>query len=106
MYDPFTEYFNGEDYEGTQFDDEATTSIEEASPPFAGTYRPLGSLSAFDGQDAYGTWRLSVCDAYYANTGRFQELTLEITVPEPATAAFLGLGLLLAGLATPRRSLS
>ena len=100
MYDPDTEYFNGEDNQGTQFDDEATRSIEQGSAPFAGTYRPLGSLSVFDGQDAYGSWRLSVCDAYYLNTGRFTNFTLEITVPEPATVAFLTLGLLL----TARRS--
>jgi subtilisin-like proprotein convertase family protein len=100
MYDPFTGYFDGEDYQGTQFDDEALQSIEQGSAPFTGTYRPLSSLSVFDGQDAYGDWRLSVCDAYYANTGRFTNFTLEITVPEPATAAFLTLGLL---LITPRR---
>jgi len=106
MYDPFTEYFNGEDYQGTHFDDEALRSIEQGSAPFAGTYRPLGSLSTFDGQDAYGDWRLSVYDAYYVNTGRFTNFTLEFTVPEPATAAFLTLGLLLATFATGRRHAS
>lgn len=104
MYDPFTEYFNGEDYRGTTFDDEAITPIERGSPPFEGSYRPLESLSTFDGQDAYGTWRLSVYDAFYVDTGRFKEFTLIITVPEPATAAFLLLGLPLLGSALPRRA--
>jgi subtilisin-like proprotein convertase family protein len=95
MYDPLTEYFNGEDYQGTTFDDEAGTPIENASPPFAGRYRPLeGSLlSTFDGQDAFGDWRLSVYDAYYGHTGRFSEFALTITVPEPATIALLLLAL-------------
>jgi len=102
MYDPFTEYFDGEDYQGTTFDDEAATLIKQGSAPFAGTYQPLESLSTFDGQDAYGRWRLSVCDAFSFDTGRFKEFTLIITVPEPATAAFLLLGLPLLGSALPR----
>ena len=95
QYDPFTEYFEGSDYRHTTFDDEADTPIEAGSPPFEGRYRPLEGnlLSAFDGQDAFGRWRLRVCDAFYVNTGRFKEFTLTITVPEPATAGLLLLAL-------------
>lgn len=95
QYNPFTQYFEGADYLGTTFDDEAGTPIEAGSPPFEGRYRPLeGSLlSTFDGQDAFGPWRFSVYDAYYSDTGRFHELTLTITVPEPATIALLLLAL-------------
>jgi hypothetical protein len=95
MYDPLVEYFNGEDYQGTTFDDEAVTPIENASAPFTGRYRPLEGnlLSTFDGQDAFGTWRLSVYDAYYGHVGCFNEFTLTITVPEPATIALLLLAL-------------
>jgi hypothetical protein len=105
QYDPFTGYIEGADYRGTTFDDEAGTPIEEASPPFAGRYRPLEgySLSAFDGQDAYGLWKFCVCDARYADIGRFNSFSLTITVPEPATMAFLILGLGLARLIPPRR---
>jgi hypothetical protein len=102
QYNPFTGYFEGADYVGTTFDDEADTPIEAGSAPFAGRYRPLEGnlLSTFDGQDAFGRWRLRVCDAYYVNTGRFKEFTLTITVPEPATAALLLLAL---PLLHPRR---
>ncbi len=95
MYDPLTKYFFGQDYRGTTFDDEAATPIEAGSAPFEGRYRPLeGSLlSTFDGQDAFGCWRLLVYDRFAVDIGRFKELTLTITVPEPATAALLLLGL-------------
>jgi len=94
-YNPFTEYFDGGDYLGTTFDDEADMPIKSGSPPFEGRYRPLEGhlLSTFDGQDAFGPWRLSVYDAAYGDIGRFKEFTLTITVPEPATIVLLLLGL-------------
>lgn len=90
MYDPFTEYFEGQNYEQTIFDDEASVPIEEGRPPFTGRFRPRqpSSLSAFDGQDAYGFWRLQIYDAYYADAGWLKNCELFITVPEPASAAF------------------
>jgi hypothetical protein len=105
MYDPHTKYFNGEDYRGTTFDDEAGTPIEAGSAPFEGRYRPIeGSLlSTFDGQDAFGRWRLQVYDAFSYDTGRFHEFTLTITVPEPATAALLLLALPLLRPRSPTR---
>jgi hypothetical protein len=105
MYDPFYGYIEGADYAGTTFDDEAGVPIEEGSPPFAGTFRPLdGSrLADFDGQDAYGSWRFRVYDAYYADTGWFRAFSLTITVPEPATAVLLLAGVGLAARGTRRR---
>jgi len=95
MYDFATGYREGADYRGTTFDDEATAPIETAEPPFEGRYRPLegNPLASFDGEDACGPWKFRVYDAYYADTGRFHSYSLAITVPEPATAAFLLLGL-------------
>ncbi len=76
------------------FDDEANISIEEATEPFFGPYRPVGPkrLSMFDGQDAYGTWRLQIHDIHYAHTGKLENFELMITVPEPTTAILLALG--------------
>jgi hypothetical protein len=90
-YNPATGYFDGGDYLGTTFDDEASTPIEAGSPPFEGRYRPLEGylLSTFDGQDAFGPWRLSIYDAYAGDMGRFKQFTLTITVPEPATIVLL-----------------
>jgi subtilisin-like proprotein convertase family protein len=99
-YDPFTGYFEGQHYQQTIFDDEAAVSIADAVPPFEGRYRPLADdgLSAFDGQDACGAWRLRIYDAYYVDTGALEAFGLVITTPEPATALILIVGLGLAGV--------
>lgn len=88
------EYFDGEDYTRTVFDDEADVSIEQAAPPFTGRFKPRapGRLDVFDGQDAYGTWRLRIYDQQYADIGALEEFELIITIPEPATAIILLLG--------------
>ncbi len=108
MYDPLSEFFKGEDYSQTVFDDEAQTPIGQAQPPFTGRFRPNSSdsLELFDGQDAYGPWHLQIYDAYYYDTGTLESFELTITtVPEPATVALLVLGAALAALLRPRRNL-
>ena len=102
MYDPFTGYFKGEDYDHTIFDDEAAISIQDGTAPFTGRFRPMipGTLSSFDGQDAYGPWRLQVYDAFYADTGQLETFGLFITttptIPAPTALALalIGLGLI------------
>ena len=103
---PFTEYYAGENYTATTFDDEADTAIEDGLPPFTGSYRPVESLAAFDGRNAYGLWRLQVYDTFYADTGYLDSFTLTLTtsapvskgamLPAPAAGGLvlLGLGLL------------
>jgi subtilisin-like proprotein convertase family protein len=96
-YDSFTEYFSGENYRQTVFDDEADVSIADATPPFSGRFCPDANeaLSAFDGEDAFGCWRLQIYDAHYGDAGRLDAFGLTITTPEPATATLLlgGLGI-------------
>jgi subtilisin-like proprotein convertase family protein len=46
----------------TTFDDEASTSIDDASAPFAGRFRPEERLSQLDGKQLEGKWRLIVVD--------------------------------------------
>ncbi len=48
--------------------DGASVSIADGSPPFAGEHRPQGSLSAFSGQEAFGTWTLVVRDSMNNDT--------------------------------------
>jgi hypothetical protein len=90
------EHFDGVNYTGTIFDDEAQTPIEDGEPPFTGRFRPKsGSLmSIFDGLDTYGSWRLQIYDAHYFDTGTLDHFELIITIPEPATLALFGLGFL------------
>jgi len=74
------------------FDDEAIISIEEATEPFIGSFRPTRNLSSFDNEDAYGPWCLSIYDSLDAHVGVLDSFGLVITTPEPATAVLLMLG--------------
>lgn len=49
-------------FRGTVFDDEASEDITGGEGDLAGRFRPVGSLSDFDGKDAAGTWQLVVED--------------------------------------------
>ena len=108
MYNPYDEYFDGENYAQTIFDDEAKIPIDKGKPPFTGRFKPraidpLNKLEAFDGQDTFGTWRLQIYDAYWWDTGTLDSVELMITIPEPATAIILLLGAGLIRLRKRRR---
>lgn len=92
MYDPFFGYFDGDNYQSTTFDDEASLSITEGQAPFAGSYRPLEALSAFDGEDAYGDWHLGIYDGWEMDSGTLTSFRVMLTTPEPATGVLLLLG--------------
>ena len=104
MYNPLYEYFEGEDYIQTIFDDEAQVPIEEAEPPFTGRFRPRSpaKLSVFDGQDTFGQWKLQIYDAYYYDTGNLESFEVMITICEPGTATLLILGAAFVALFKPR----
>jgi subtilisin-like proprotein convertase family protein len=107
-YDPLTQYFTGQDYLGTVFDDEASISIQAGVAPFNGRFRPLELLTAFDGEDACGLWRLQVRDAFAGDVGMLEELSLTITTATVAAPAPGGAALLVVGcglLAALRRRL-
>lgn len=65
----------------TTLNDTATAAT--VVPPYQRTFRPLQALTAFNGQNANGTWTLSICDSLNADTGTFFHSTLVIT-PQPA----------------------
>jgi hypothetical protein len=104
-YNPSDEFFEGQDYTGTIFDDEASASIELAEAPFAGRFTPKAPsrLDIFDGIDSYGSWRLQIYDWWYDNIGTLEEFKLIFNTPEPTTLILLSLGAGLARLLRPRR---
>ena len=61
-----------------------TAAVATVVPPYQRTFRPLAALTAFNGQNANGTWTLSICDSLNADSGTFFHSTLVIT-PQPAT---------------------
>jgi len=106
----FDEYFDGENYTQTVFDDEAELPIEQGQPPFTGRFRPkaidpLNLLGVFDGQDSFGLWHLRIYDAWYADTGTLDRFELIITTPEPTTVVLLILGIALLRLQSPYSNL-
>lgn len=66
---------SGNNYD-TIFDDEAANSVTTASAPFSGRLRPQQSLSAFDGKNITGTWRLWVYDHANFDTGSIDSWSL------------------------------
>jgi uncharacterized repeat protein (TIGR01451 family) len=69
------------------FDDSGTNAISTynindtitAVPPYNFTFRPGSALSAFNGQQANGTWSLEICDAGANNSGTFYQADLYLT---------------------------
>lgn len=106
MYDVEKEFSVYPDYTNTIFDDEAQESIKQAEPPFTGRFKPKSGslLEVFDGQDAYGFWHLRIYDAFHYDTGTLDSFELIITIPEPATAIILTLGVVLMRLHKRRRN--
>jgi len=60
------------------FDDAAPTSIRSATAPFAGSFKPEGALSAFNGKAVNGVWKLRITDDELAITGTLGCWQLEI----------------------------
>jgi subtilisin-like proprotein convertase family protein len=57
----------------------ASTGAPPLGPPYTGTFNPASPLSAFDGQNANGTWTLNVSDNAAGDTGFVRAFSLIIT---------------------------
>ena len=71
--------------------DSPTGDHSTTAPPYQNTFRPRNPLSAFNGQNSAGTWRLEICDLFpSADNGSFRRADLYLTSP-PASYADLSL---------------
>ena len=69
----------------------ANDQLTPAPPPYQRALIPNNALSAFDGQNSAGTWRLEICDTFpSADDGTFTHADLYLTQP-PASYADLSL---------------
>ncbi len=77
-----------------RFDDEAAAALTTHNatvtdplipvpPPYSHSFKPSSLLSVFDGQNALGTWTMTICDAVGSDLGTFNRADLFIT-PRPA----------------------
>ena len=53
----------------TIFNDQATTTINAGAPPYAGSFKPEGLLSGFNGVSQNGEWTLRITDDAQADVG-------------------------------------
>ena len=74
----------GRNFCQTMLDDEAPgtsliSAITANGAPYSGNYRPSNPLSAFDGENPNGTWRLTVIDDFAGDSGTVRAFSLLIT---------------------------
>jgi subtilisin-like proprotein convertase family protein len=63
----------------TVFDDSATNTIASGVAPFAASFKPDSPLSALNGKEMNGTWKLRVADTGAADVGTLGCVQLQIT---------------------------
>jgi hypothetical protein len=62
------------------------TPINSGLPPFAGRFQPREALSALDGEDPNGVWKLEVRDRLTGDTGTLNSWSLALATGEPRQA--------------------
>ena len=70
-------------YSGTIFDDTASISIAQGSPPFSGPHRPETPLASFNEQIFNGTWNLRIADTGALDPRPLAAWTLTFALREP-----------------------
>lgn len=68
---------NGDNY-NVIFDDTSANILPTSNTTIAGTYRPEGSLSDFNDEDANGNWTLTITDDTNQDGGTINSISLEI----------------------------
>jgi len=81
---------SGDNLTNTIFNDAATVGIANGSAPFNGSFKPTQLLSALNGKNPNGAWRLEVQDYYRQDGGYLDNWTLTITTAASAAASNAG----------------
>ncbi|OFY27839.1 MAG: hypothetical protein A2275_09300 [Bacteroidetes bacterium RIFOXYA12_FULL_35_11] len=87
---------SGDNFTDTWFDDQAATHISAGVAPFTGTYIPVEALSALNGKNTNGTWKLLVCDGAGSDVGTIVNWELSITYATAPSYSYNGSGLYIA----------
>jgi filamentous hemagglutinin family protein len=69
---------SGNNFTGTQFNDQATTQITSGSAPFTDTFTPREPLGQLNNELVAGKWALNVRDQTTGNVGSLESWTLQI----------------------------
>jgi len=69
----------GQNFINTTFDDSASLSITQGTPPYTGSFKPQTPLSSFISGQLAGNWILKIFDKTAGNTGTLVSWCLEIT---------------------------
>ncbi len=78
---------NGDNYTQTTFDDQATVTIKEGTPPYTGRFRPEMALSTFNNKPMNGTWTFRINDGAINNTGTFNSWCLHFQFRDISSSA-------------------
>ncbi len=69
---------SGDNFTGTQLNDQATLQITSGSAPFTGTFTPREPLGQLNNELVAGNWVLNVRDQETGNVGSLESWTLQI----------------------------
>ena len=75
-----TESGSGDNFTNTIFNQSASTSINSASPPFTGKFRPNQPIDALIGKTAFGNWTLNIEDNGPQDTGELINFQINMTI--------------------------
>ncbi len=91
--DNFNLTFDDEGTSGsiTGYTASSTATSTTLVPPYSASYQPISALSAFDGQNAAGTWTLEICDNAGGDSGTFFQADLELSTVTTGPYADLSL---------------
>ena len=73
---------SGNNFCQTALDDNGETSIQTVTPaqnPYTGRFAPASPQSAFNSEDATGTWNLNVSDVFFLDSGSVRSFSIDVS---------------------------